>query len=77
MEKCNEGEVVGSVASLDVKRLGGEEVIKNIFGEPRSKCGRRDAKDAKFSSADVVEAGSRRSSDVVEAGSWWTWRGSA
>jgi len=25
-EKCNEGEVVGSVASLDVKRLGGEEV---------------------------------------------------
>ena len=25
-EKCNEGEVVGSVALLDVKRLGGEEV---------------------------------------------------
>ena len=76
-EKCNEGEVVGSVASLDVKRLGGEEVIKNIFGEPRSKCGRRDAEDVKFRSADVVEAGSRRSAEVVEAGSRWTWRGSA
>ena len=25
-EKCSEGEVVGSVALLDLKRLGGEEV---------------------------------------------------
>ena len=50
---------------------------KNIFGEPRSKCGRRDARDVKFRSADVVEAGSRRSADIVVAGSWWTWRGSA
>ena len=50
---------------------------KNIFGEPRSKCGRRDAEDVKFRSADVVEAGSRRSAEVVEAGSRWTWRGSA
>ena len=50
---------------------------KNIFGEPRSKCGRRDAEDVKFRSADVVEGGSRRSAEVVEAGSRWTWRGSA
>jgi len=33
-EKCNEGEVVGSVALLDVKRLGGEEVkLKQIKAE--------------------------------------------
>ena len=32
-----------------------------FFGEPRSKCGRRDAEDLKFRSADVAEAGSRRS----------------
>ena len=29
---------------------------KPIFGEPRSKCGWRDAEDAKLRSADVVEA---------------------